>query len=275
MNPQNPIGIFDSGVGGLSVLRQIHQLLPQENLIYVADQGHVPYGPRSVAEIQQFSQAITEFLCQQTAKIIVVACNTATAAALNYLRNTFPDISFVGMEPAVKPAARQTKTGKVGVLATATTIQSERYADLMARFAQDVTVYEDPCVGLVQAIEAGDFATPETKQRLQTILQPMLAHQVDTVVLGCTHYPFVVNGIREVVGTAVSIIDPAPAVARQTQRVLEKEGLLNITNFSPSLRLITTGAKSQLDFFVKKTLGLDAEIETAVWQNTHLTQPSL
>lgn len=271
MTSTNPIGIFDSGVGGLSVLRQIHQLMPHENLIYVADQGHVPYGPRSAAEIQHFSRAITHFLRQQQAKIIVVACNTATAAALNDLRQTFPDISFVGMEPAVKPAARQTQTGQVGVLATTTTIKSERYADLMARFAQDVTVYEDPCLGLVEAIEAGEFATPETKQLLQSILQPMLAKQVDTVVLGCTHYPFVVDVIEEIVGTAVSIIDPAPAVARQTQRVLGKEELLNQTNTSPRIRLLTTGNSTDFVSFVERTLALEAVVETAVWQNGQLT----
>ena len=249
-------------------------MLPHENLIYVADQIHIPYGPRSTAELQQFSCAITEFLLQHNSKIIVVACNTATAAALNYLRQTFTDISFVGMEPAVKPAARQTQTGQVGVLATAATIQSERYADLMARFAQNVTVYEDPCFGLVQAIEAGHFATPQTKHLLQTILQPMLTRQVDTVVLGCTHYPFVIDVIAEIVGTAVSIIDPAPAVARQTERVLAKEGLLNQTNSSPHIRLITTGSRRDFASFVAQTLALDCVVETAVWQNKQLTLPT-
>ena len=266
----NPIGIFDSGVGGLSVLREIRKQLPNEHLIYLADQAHVPYGPRSKAEIRQFSQAIVEFLCQQKAKIIVVACNTATGAALNYLRETFPQISFVGMEPAVKPAALQTKTGHVGVLATASTIKSERYADLMHRFAQNVTVYEDPCIGLVKAIEAGDIDSPSTTELLQSILSPMQTHHVDTFVLGCTHYPFVLPMIEQIVGTAVSIIDPAPAVARQTQRILHQEDLLNITDRQPPLRLITTGQKQQLQQFVRHVLQFEEEVETAVWQDNHL-----
>ena len=265
----NPIGIFDSGVGGLSVLREIRNRLPNEHLIYLADQAHVPYGPRSQPEIRQFSHTIVEFLCQQSAKIIVVACNTATGAALNYLRETFPHISFVGMEPAVKPAALQTKTGNVGVLATASTIKSERYADLMHRFAQDVTVYEDPCIGLVKAIEAGDIDSPSTIELLQSILTPMQTHHVDTFVLGCTHYPFVLPMIREIVGTAVSIIDPAPAVARQTKRVLEKESLLNINQDQPMLRFITTGQKQQLQQFVHHVLQFEEDVETAVWDSTH------
>ncbi len=263
----NPIGIFDSGVGGLSVLREIKTLLPAENLIYIADQAHVPYGPRSITEIRQFSQAIIEFLCQQDAKMIVVACNTATAAALTYLRETFPHISFVGMEPAVKPAAQQTKTGNVGVLATAATIKSERYADLMHRFAQNVTVFEDPCIGLVRAIEAGEIDTPSTTELLQSILTPMQTHDVDTFVLGCTHYPFVLPIIKQIVGTAVSIIDPAPAVALQTKRILEKEGLLNITKLPSSIRFITTGEQHQLEQFVQHVLHYKDEVETAVWHN--------
>lgn len=244
--------------------------MPQENLIYLADQAHVPYGPRSAQEIQQFSQAITEFLCQQNAKIIVVACNTATAAALTYLRKTYPEIAFVGMEPAVKPAAQETKTGNVGVLATATTIKSERYADLMHRFAQNVVVYEDPCIGLVKAIEAGKIEDASTSQLLQNILTPMQKNDVDTFVLGCTHYPFVLPTIEEILGTAVSIIDPAPAVARQTQRVLEKHSILNINTKSPTIRLITTGQVPLFAGFVNSTLCLDADAETAVWHNSKI-----
>ena len=266
MTNSNPIGIFDSGVGGLSVLREIRKLLPHENLIYIADQEHVPYGPRPAQEIQQFSQAITDFLCQHNAKIIVVACNTATAAALNYLRETYPDMPFVGMEPAVKPAAQQTKAGKVGVMATATTIKSERYVDLMHRFARNIIVYEDPCVGLVKAIEAGKIENESTIQLLQQILAPMQANHVDTFVLGCTHYPFVLPAIEEILGTAVSIIDPAPAVARQTKRILEKNNLLNLTtaNPTPHYRFITTGQKYQLEHFVHQVLQLEAVVETAV-----------
>ncbi|MCZ7670573.1 MAG: glutamate racemase [Chloroflexi bacterium] len=223
MNPDSaaPIGVFDSGVGGLSVLAQIHKQFPAENLLYVADQAHVPYGPRSLSEVQQFSAAITRFLLAQNARLIVVACNTASAAALNTLRRAFPDVVFVGMEPAVKPAARATKTGKVGVLATTGTFASERYAALMTRFAHDVVVYEDPCLGLVELIEAGEIDSPPVRALLRQVVTPMLAAGVDTLVLGCTHYPFVLPTLRQIVGTAVSLIDPAPAVARQVGRVLQ------------------------------------------------------
>jgi len=157
------IGIFDSGVGGLSVLKQIHTIMPHENLVYFADQQHVPYGPRSDSEVQRFSLEISRFLIGLGAKIIVVACNTASAAALEYLRETLPDIAFVGMEPAIKPGAVETQNGRVGVLATVGTFDSRRYASLMTRFAREITVYEDSCPGLVEQIEAGELDSRETR----------------------------------------------------------------------------------------------------------------
>ncbi|MEZ4515836.1 MAG: aspartate/glutamate racemase family protein [Chloroflexota bacterium] len=161
-----PIGVFDSGVGGLSVVRHLQQRLPQENLLYFADQAHIPYGGRTVDEITAFSTAITRFLIDRQAKAIVVACNTATAAAIDALRVGFPDMPFVGMEPALKPAAAQTQTGKIGVLATPGTFASRRYAMLVDRFAKQVEVFEDPCVGLVSRIEAGRLADGETARIL-------------------------------------------------------------------------------------------------------------
>lgn len=259
-----PIGIFDSGIGGLSVLREIRALLPDERLVYVADQAHVPYGCRSLAEIQQFSEAISRFLLGQAVKLIVVACNTASAAALSFLRQRFPHIAFVGMEPAVKPAARRTQSGKVGVLATAGTFSSERYADLMARFAQDVMVFEDPCVGLVALIESGQFA--ESELLLREIVSPMLAAGVDTFVLGCTHYPFVVPALRRVVGTAVSIIDPGPAVARQVARVLRQSELATTDTAPPNPLFVTTGAALTFSQQIQQLLGYGATVKTAVWQ---------
>lgn len=261
------VAIFDSGVGGLSVLRHLCALLPHENILYFADQAHVPYGPRSATEIQQFSRTITEFLLEQGAKIVVVACNTASAAALAYLRQTFPTIAIVGMEPAVKPAAKQTKSGKVGVLATAVTFQSPRYADLMSRFAQGITVYEDPCTGLVDLIEAGHTHSPQTEQLLRPILTPMRDAGIDTLVLGCTHYPFVLPLLRQMVGTAVTIIDPAPAVARQTARVLEQRNLLATPTSFRTIRLLTTGDADKLQQFASQVLSEEFSVETAVWQN--------
>ncbi|PJH74707.1 MAG: glutamate racemase, partial [Anaerolineae bacterium CG_4_9_14_0_8_um_filter_58_9] len=163
----SPLGIFDSGVGGLSVLRAIRQELPHENVLYFADQGHVPYGPRPLEEVRAFSEEITRFLLSLGAKLIVVACNTASAAALHHLRQTFPDIPFVGMEPAVKPAAEHTQTGVVGVLATPATFQGALYASVVERFANGVTLLQDTCPGLVAQIEAGNLDTPATRAILE------------------------------------------------------------------------------------------------------------
>lgn len=217
---QQPIGVFDSGIGGLSVANAIYGLLPGVPIHYYADTAHVPYGPRPQEEIIQFSRSITQHLLTQGCQMIVVACNTATAAALDQLRQEWPAIPFVGMEPAVKPAAQATRNGRVGVLATASTIQSERYESLMHRYAQHVQVWEDPCTGLVPLIERGQLEARETRQILTGILQPLLEKGIDTLVLGCTHYPFIRPLLEKIVGPEVVIIDPAPAVARQVERVL-------------------------------------------------------
>ncbi len=270
MQQSAPIAVFDSGIGGLSVLRHIRALLPHESVIYIADQKHVPYGPRSATELIQLSKAVSRFLLSQQVKLVVVACNTATAAALPALREQFPVIPFVGMEPAVKPAARQTKSGKVGVLATVQTLSSERYASLMHRFAGHVQVFENPCVGLVELIEAGEITANGTEELLRSCLQPMLAAGVDTVVLGCTHYPFVLPMIEEIVGTAVTIIDPAPAVARQTVRVLQKQQLHTHTDGSPIIRMVTTGEAGIFADQLAQLIGYRGGVETAVWQNNTL-----
>ncbi len=220
----DPIGIFDSGVGGLSVLREIRLLMPNENIIYFGDQVHVPYGARSMGQIQGFSEGITKFLLNLDSKLIVVACNTASAAALTYLRKRFPDVSFVGMEPAVKPAAETTKTGKVGVLATPATFQGALYASVVERFGAGVELFQHTCPGLVGQIENGDLDSNVTRAILEDALGPMLEKNIDTVVLGCTHYPFVIPLIEQIVGESVRVIDPAPAVARQTKRLLEAGG---------------------------------------------------
>lgn len=261
-----PIGIMDSGVGGLSVLRHIRELLPSEKLIYFADQDHVPYGPRSAEEIRAYSRAITTFLINLGAKAIVLACNTASASSLTHLRETFSDVPFVGMEPAVKPGAEKTNEGKIGILATDGTFGSPRYANLMARYAQGVLIFEDPCQGLVEEIEAGNLDGAESERILRQALQPMLAAGVDTVILGCTHYPFASSLIKRLVGPAVSVIDPAPAVARQVGRILKEYHLLNPTHETGSLKAYTTGDPIALAEISKKLIGVSFLVKQAIWQ---------
>ena len=264
-DPSHPIGVFDSGVGGLSVLRAIQQQLPGESLIYLADQAHVPYGPRPLEQVRQFSEAITRFLLAQKAKLVVVACNTASAAALFHLRQTFPDTPFVGMEPAVKPAAETTRSRVVGVLATPATFQGALYASVVERFAHDVTLLQHTCPGLVAQIEAGHLDAPETRRILEDALLPMLARGIDTVVLGCTHYPFVIPLIQDVVGPEVRVIDPAPAVARQAGRVLEGLGLLSAQR-NGLLRYLTTGEPEQLRALLPALVGEPAPVAGLTWQ---------
>lgn len=249
--PLQPIGVFDSGVGGLSVLREIIRQLPNEEILYLADQAHVPYGQRPLEEVRDYAHGITEYLLSKGAKIIVVACNTASAAALNSLRQSYPDFPFVGMEPAVKPAAETTKTGAVGVLATPATFQGALYASVIERFAQGVTIYQHTCPGLVQQIEQGDFNGIISRKILEHALLPMLAKNIDTVVLGCTHYPFVIPLIQEIVGDKARVIDPAPAVARQTYRVLAQRNLLNRSTKIGELKFATSGDPAALEHFLK------------------------
>lgn len=276
MLSDNParIGIFDSGIGGLSVLRAIRSELPTQNLLYLADQAHVPYGPRSLEEVREFSLEITRFLIQQGAQLIVVACNTASAAALHDLRATFPEIPFVGMEPAVKPAAEHTQTGRVGVLATPATFQGQLYASVVERFAHGVEIYQDTCPGLVEQIEAGALNSPATRAILEAALQPMLARGIDTVVLGCTHYPFVIPLIQEIVGEDVRVIDPAPAIARQVRRVVEQKQDLpeDAPTFSLSqvTRLWTTGSPSNFQRLLSGFLSGEHVVEPLCWYANEL-----
>ncbi len=214
------IGIFDSGVGGLSVWREITRLVPQAKTIYLADQIHVPYGTRSLEEVRLFAEGITRFLLDQGANPIVIASNTTSAAALQNVRSLFPGASFVGMEPALKPAIQKTRTGVVGVIATQVTFQGDLFANLLEKYANSIRVIPQACPGLVEAVEAGALDAPETRELLQKYLSPMLAAGMDQLVLGCTHYPFLVPAIERVIGTGVEVIDPAPSVARQTARFL-------------------------------------------------------
>lgn len=260
-----PVGIFDSGVGGLSVLREVRRQLPGESLIFLADQIHVPYGPRPLEEVRDFAEAISRYLLSKNVKLVVVACNAASAAALHYLRETFPQVPFVGMEPAVKPAAERTLSGMVGVLATPATFQGALYASVLERFAQGVTVLQDTCPGLVAQIEAGHIESPQTRQILENALHPMLEQGIDTVVLGCTHYPFVIPVIQDIVGAGVRVIDPAPAVARQVGRVLEAMYLLNQKERPGTLRILTSGDAGHLQALLPILTGESAIAEHVEW----------
>lgn len=263
---KQPIGAFDSGVGGLSVLRTLHAQLPNEDFVYFADQAHVPYGPRGLDEVRGFSEAIARYLVAQGAKLIVIPCNTASAAALHSIRQLYPHIPIVGMEPAVKPAAEHTESGVVGVLATGTTFEGELYASVVERFAQDVTLLQNACRGLVSEIEAGRANGPEARRILTQALQPMLAQGMDTVVLGCTHYPFAFDTIRDIVGPAVRLVDPAPAVARRVESLLAEYGLAAAGGEVGRTRYVTSGDPGVMQQRVRELLGEAVEVEGFVWQ---------
>lgn len=221
-----PVAVFDSGVGGLSVLGEISRLLPNESLLYVADCGHIPYGEKTPEFIRQRCVAISEFFREKGAKALVLACNTATVAGVADLRERYPDWPIVGMEPAVKPAAAATRSGVVGVLATTGTLQSAKFAALLDRFAADVQVITQPCPGLVELIETGDLISPAIRQLLHSYVQPLLTAGCDTIILGCTHYPFLKPLLREMIPASITLIDTGAAVARQLQRLLSQRDLL-------------------------------------------------
>jgi glutamate racemase len=264
------IGVFDSGVGGLSVWREIARQLPHYDTLYVADQAHVPYGPRPMDEVRGFAEEIARFLLEEGSRVIVVACNTASAAALHHLRAAFPQVPFVGMEPAVKPAALNTRTGTVGVIATPATFQGELFASLLERFAAGVRVLTQVCPGLVEAVEAGALDTPETERLLRACLEPLLTAGIDELVLGCTHYPFLRPAIERVVGPAVEIIDPAPAVARQVERVLAQHSGME-RRPPPRHIFCTSGDPAAFAATAERLLGTSVQVEPLSWQGGRLT----
>ena len=212
---QGAIGVFDSGIGGLSILHALREAMPEANLIYVADTAFLPYGNKPESLIQERAEGITRFLIGQGASIIVVACNTATAAAVPHLRETF-DIPIIGMEPAIKPAASITRTGVIGVLATEGTVKSSRLASLKDRFAHDIKVLTQPCHGLVELIEEHELDTPKALLLIDKYISPLLMEKADVLILGCTHYPFLKPAIQSLVGEHIHILDTGPAVARHT-----------------------------------------------------------
>lgn len=266
------IGIFDSGVGGLSILAQVRQILPYERILYLADQAHVPYGPRSMPQVRSFSESITSFLLTKGAKIVVVACNTASAAALHYLRKVFPETPFVGMEPAVKPAAQFSRSQKVGVLATPATFQGELFESVVERFAGGIEVIEQTLPGLVERIESNDLDGPGTRSILIEKIKPLIDAGVDTLVLACTHYAFLIPTIEDLFGSTVMVIDPSPAIARQTRNLII-EGNLKIVSSEPGeVTFISTRDANQLVSMAEQLIQLPGVPLSVKWKESSLQE---
>jgi glutamate racemase len=271
MKPDGPIGVFDSGVGGLSVWREIVRALPHEDTVYFADQQHVPYGPRGELEIRAFSTAITQHLLERGCKAIVVACNTASAAALKHLRESLPHVPSIGMEPAVKPAAAMTRTGVVGIMATPATFQGRLFKATAGRHAAGIRLVNQICDGLADHVEAGDLDGPATEALLRGYLNPILEAGADTIVLACTHYPFVIEPIRRIAGPAVAVIDPAPAIARHLGTVLEHHGLRRSTAREGQHVFVTSGEPQRFASALMRLTGVRASAEAVRWQAGSLT----
>lgn len=263
MADEAPVGVFDSGVGGLSVLAEIRQLLPAETLHYIADCGHIPYGEKTPAFIRERCQLIAARLHAQGAKALVVACNTATVAAVADLRERYPRWPIVGMEPAVKPAAAATRNGRIGVLATTGTLQSAKFAALLDRFALGVQVVTQPCPGLVEQVERGDLHGPETRRLLQGFLEPLLTAECDTLILGCTHYPFLRPLLAELVPPEIILVDTGAAVARRLQSLLARDARLARGPAGPT-RIWTSGEPADLEAVLPQLWPAGAEVKAFV-----------
>ncbi len=253
-SPALPVGIFDSGIGGLSVLGELLKELPSEDFVYFGDNAHVPYGPRPLLEVRGFCQAIAEWFLSLPVKLVVVACNAASAASLKHLRQLFPQIPFVGMEPAVKPAAAHSRSGKVGVLATAATFQGELFESVVKRFAADVEVLEQPCPGLAEFIEEGAADDPGLTLLLKQWIDPMLEQGIDHLVLGCTHYPLIRDRIAAVAGSGVRLVDPSSAIAKRTRQVLSEQALLAVRDRG-SVAFRVSGAAAAFSRTASRILG--------------------
>lgn len=254
----NPIGVFDSGVGGLSVWKEITTRLPHESIIYYADSGNCPYGTKSRDEIIALSEKITEFLIDNKCKLIVVACNTATAAAIDFLRVKY-SVPFVGMEPAVKPAAMNSITGNIGVLATENTFKGRLFNETSRKFAGDKNLLIQIGYGLVDIVENGMTESEESKEILKKYIQPMIDSGVDQIVLGCTHYPFLINQILEITGDKINILNPAPAVARQAENLLRQNNLLKLNGEAEYL-FFSTGKTKVIKEILKSLKVSDPKI---------------
>jgi glutamate racemase len=234
-----PIAMFDSGVGGLSILRDVRSMYPNEDILYFGDQGHVPYGPRPLEQIRGFVRGIVRFFLDHNAKIIVIPCNAASAAGLHHARELFPQIPIVGMEPAIKPAAERTQKGVIGVITTKATYQGELFASVVDRFAKDIEVVTQVCPEFVRLVEAGQFDGPEVRSIAGAYLQPLRDAGIDQMVIGCTHFPFLMPVLTDILGPRVEIVDPGPAIARQTGRIISD--MRNSDDHSGKVTYYTSG----------------------------------
>ncbi|KQW66680.1 glutamate racemase [Methylibium sp. Root1272] len=255
------VGVFDSGVGGLSVLRALHRHLPRSRLLYVADSGYAPYGERDERYVIERSRVLTAHLLREGAQLIVVACNTATAAAVRALREEHPGVQFVGVEPGIKPAIALSRNGRIGVMATRGTLASDKFRQLVSSHAQGAQLHLQACAGLAHAIEAGDADSAEVLALVDRYTAPLREADVDTVVLGCTHYPFVAQHIQKALGAEVRLVDTADAVARRAQQLATS--LQAATDAVPrqTARLWTTGDLSTLQSVAGRWLGFEAETQ--------------
>ncbi len=248
------IGLFDSGLGGLGVAREVRVRLPRHDLVYVADRARAPYGRRALSEVRGYAEEITHHLLSEGAELIVVACNSASAVSLHHLRRLYPDVPFVGMEPAVKPAIAVSRQGTIGVLATAATFQGELFSALIDRYGSGSQIVTRVCDGWVELVEAGHTTGVEVEREVRRHLQPLLEAGADTLVLGCTHYPFLEPVIRSIAGPDVTIIDPAPAVARQVERLAGEPG-------AGTLRLQVTGPVAGVADLMEQLVGMEGFVE--------------
>ncbi len=259
-----PVGVFDSGIGGLSVLQEIHALLPHENLIYVGDSAHAPYGDRSADYVRRRSQQIADFLLDQGVKTIVIACNTATAEAASLLRETL-DIPVIGMEPAIKPAAQLSKSGVIGVLATQRTINSKRLLGLTERYASNKKVLAQACPGLVEQVENGDLGSEITLNLLRKYIDPLLEKGADALILGCTHYPFLLPAIRKITGDKIEILETGRPVALHLERIMQQNLLLNLSYDEYSTN--TKDEKTSITFYNSSQDQQHHQAMRTLWKN--------
>ncbi|MFH2059213.1 MAG: glutamate racemase [Pseudomonadota bacterium] len=257
---KNPLGIFDSGVGGLCVLKEIRKQLPKESIQYFADSNNCPYGSKAEDEALLLAKKNIEFLIAQGCKLIVIACNTVTAVAIDNFRLEY-NIPFVGMEPAIKPASFHTKSKKIGILATENTFKGKLFKQTYEKYANGIQVVVQPGYGLVELVEKGDLHSEKVRTLLKQYLEPMLEMGVDTLVLGCTHYPFLLHMIHEIAGDRLTIIDPAAAVAGQTRRILDGLGLMSDGDQEPEFQFYTTGETTITQQFISKTMDMPYGLE--------------
>lgn len=259
MTAKSPIGVFDSGLGGLSVAREIRSFLPAEHLLYAADTAYCPYGGRSLEEIRERSMYVARHLRSRGAKALVVACNTASGAALETLRAEL-DIPVIGLEPALKPAVERSQRKKIGVMATAATLRTDRFDRLRYNYARDVELHAVACPGLVELVEAGQTSGSRVHEALTGLLHPLIEADVDAVVLGCTHYPFLRDAVAEILGPGVTIVESGSAVARQVKRVIEASGELAPSGCG-SIRVLTTGEPRSVAPVVARLWGAAVPVE--------------